>query len=145
MVCVDPQYDLPRGSGASGAIKPRSESACQNACGTARVASARFWSNSATVRAPGIMLPTAGCASGNCSAAARSGTSYSAQTRSIASTRATRPAGAAASVNYGALPSAGCAPVARMPELYGPPMTTATPRRWQSGKSSGRALWSSSV
>ncbi len=54
MVRVDAHYDLPCGSGASGAIKPRSASASQNAGGTARVASARFWSNSAIVRAPGM-------------------------------------------------------------------------------------------
>src|SRR6516225_3838545 len=83
-----------RGTGASGWSRLACRKSAHSAGGIGWRSSSRLALNTAALRGPGMMAATAGWASGNCSAAAASGTRWVPQMPAIAVTRSTIADGA---------------------------------------------------
>lgn len=90
----EPGEEGQAGVGAAGWRSPAWRRSVHKAAGIGWRSSARFARNSSALRGPGMIAATAGCASGNCRAAAASGTLWVSQTAPIALTRATISGGA---------------------------------------------------
>ena len=128
---------MPRpGRAPSGSMRPLGRRSSHSAAGIGRRSSAGYSSRWAIVRTPAMSPATAGWASGNCIAAARTGTSWRSQASREAAGRARRPRAARASSRTRRR-AAGRR--ARRCSSR-PPTSTATPRSTHAGRSVGERL-----